>query len=324
MERIIVPDDYTAISLEVIRLDKVAGFDLYLMRPEGPVLYREKNVVFTLKNLRALLENSVRFLYFRNEDHSLFREYIEDNLESIVADKKVPREKKASIIYNISSQLAQEMLIEPDTAKVVRRASKVIDNFIAFTTQSRDVYKDIIKMLPTDYYTHTHSANVATYSLAIGQVLGLSLNSGLWDLTLGALLHDIGKARIPQELLYKETPLTADEFEIIKKHVEYGVEIAGNTNTVSKDSLLVIAQHHERLSGSGYPKGITDSHLFSRIVSVADTFDAVTTNRPYANGRTSFEAILLLRSRSDDFDQEIVKSLVHVMADKQSKIRAIV
>ena len=313
-------DGYTPVNLEVLRLDRVPGFDLYIIGAKGLVLYREKNVKFTLKNLQTLIENNVRYLYFKSTDQNRYYDYIEENLASIVEDKKVTPAKKASIIYDTSAHLAQQLINEPDSRKIVQKASKVMDTVVSFTTAGKNAYKDIIQMLPSDYYTHTHCANVATYCLALGQALGLTVNSGLWELTLGALLHDIGKSRVPNGILNKKGPLSRQEFEMVKQHVQWGVEIAGQTRSVPRESMPAIAQHHERISGKGYPFGIKDMHQFGKIVSVADTFDAITTNRPYAKARSSFEAILLLKAQTAEFDKNIINALIEVMAEKTARV----
>ena len=321
MGNITVFSGYTPVNLEVMRIDRVPGFDLYITGAKGLILYREKNIEFTLKNLKTLLENNISYLYFKNDDESQYFEYIEDNLVSIVEDKKVTSDKKASLIYDTSAHLAQQLINEPDSKNIIQRASKVMDTVVSFTSASKDAYKDIIQMLPSDYYTHTHCANVATYCLALGQVLGLTTRSGLWELTLGALLHDIGKTRVPREILNKKGTLTRQEFEIVKQHVQWGVEIAGETKVVPHECIPAIAQHHERLSGKGYPFGIKDLHQFGRIVALADTFDAVTTNRPYAKARSSFEAILLLKTETTEYDRNVINALIQVMAEKNAQVR---
>ena len=313
-------DGYAPVSLEVLRLDRVPGFDLYIIGSKGLVLYREKNVAFTLKNLKTLLENNVRYLYFKTTDEGKYFDYVEDNLASIVEDNNVPPPKKASLIYDSSAHLAQQLINDPVSRKVVQRASKVMDTVVSFTASGRDAYKDIIQMLPSDYYTHTHCANVATYCLALGQVLGMTVNSGLWELTLGALLHDIGKSRVPPEILNKKGPLSRQEFETVKQHVQWGVEIAGQTRSVPHASMPAIAQHHERISGKGYPYGIKEIHQFGKIVAVADSFDAMTTNRPYARARSSFEAILILKTQTTEFEKNIINALIEVMADTKVKV----
>ncbi len=317
----IMMEDFDPISLEIMRLDKVPGFDLYLMSAKGPVLYRERNIRFTRRNLNSLLENNVEFLYFKSEDKDCYYQYIEDNLDRIVDDDKVPRTNKASVVYKTSSYLASQMMVEPESGQLVKRAAKVMDSVITFASKDKLAYKDIIQILPCDYYTHTHCANVATYSLALGQLMGLTVASGLWELTLGALLHDIGKSRVPPEILNKKGRLTEEEFEIIKKHVEWGVEIAGKTSTVPKDAYHAIAQHHERLSGQGYPAGIKDLHQFGLIVAVADTFDAITTNRPYEKRRSSFEALSVIQAKKGEYDPGVITALIKVMAAKECRVK---
>ncbi len=314
-------EEFAPISLGIMRLEKVPGFDLYLMGEKGPVLYRERNVRFTRRNLTSLLENNVQYLYFKSEDTDNYYQYIENNLDRIVEDTKVPRTNKASLVYRTSSYLASQMMLQPESGQLVKRAAKVMDSVITFTSKDRMAYKDIIQILPCDYYTHSHCANVATYSLALGQLMGLTVASGLWELTLGALLHDIGKSRVPPEILNKKGRLTEEEFEIVKKHVEWGVEIAGKTAAVPENSYLAISQHHERLSGSGYPAGIKDLHQFGLIVAVADTFDAITTNRPYEKRRSSFEALSVIQANKGEYDPGVIKALIKVMAARECKVK---
>ncbi len=314
-------EDLAPISLEIMRLDKVPGFDLYIMGAKGPVLYRERNVRFTRRNLSSLLENNVQFLYFKRDDEDNYYQYIEDNLGRIVEDVEVPQTKKASVAYDASAHLAHQMMVEPESGQLVKRAAKVMDSIVTFASKDKMAYKDIIQILPRDYYVHTHCANVATYSLALGRLMGLTVSSGLWELTLGALLHDIGKSKVPPEILNKKARLTEEEFEIVKKHVEWGVEIASKAPAVPKESYPAISQHHERLRGKGYPAGITDLHLFGRIVAVADTFDAITTNRPYERRRSSFEALSVIQAMKGEYDQGVVIALIEVMAARECKLK---
>ena len=314
-------EEYAPISLEIMRLDKVPGFDLYIMGAKGPVLYRERNVRFTRRNLNSLLENSVRFLYFKTDDEDNYYQYIEGNLDRIVEDADVPRTKKASVAYDTSAHLARQMMVEPESDQLVKRAAKVMDSIVTFASRDKTAYKDIIQILPHDYHVHTHCANVATYSLALGQLMGLTVASGLWELTLGALLHDIGKSRVPREILNKKGRLTEEEFEIVKKHVEWGMEIASKTAAVPKDCHPAISQHHERLDGKGYPAGRMDLHRFGLIVAVTDTFDAITTNRPYEKRRSSFEALSVIQAKKGEFDRGVVMALINVMAAKECRLK---
>jgi len=310
---------FTPINPEILRLGKKPGFDLYMSDPNGPALYRQANMEFSREILHFLLEQDVEYLYFKNEEEREYFEYIESNLDNIMADINVPITRKALIVYNTSAYLARQLLISPETADLIRRASRVLDTIVTFTSHDPSTYKKLIDLLPQDYFTHTHSVNVATYSLALGSELGFNVNNGLLELTLGALLHDVGKSRVPQEILNKTGPLSSHEISILKKHVEWGDQIVRNTSSVPFRSYPAISQHHERLDGSGYPASISSPHIFGRIVAVADSFDAMTTNRPYGNAKSSFTAASILKARTNQYDPAVVDALVRVMADREAK-----
>jgi len=131
-----------------------------------------------------------------------------------------------------------------------------------------------------DPYTAGHVRRVVSYSVMLGEELGLGL-AELQDLWLAASLHDIGKIGVPDDILRKPAPLDANETEIMKRHTVFGAEIV--TALANVQVLLGVRSHHERLDGQGYPDGLTDPEipLGARIIAVADTFDAMTTSRPY-------------------------------------------
>jgi HD-GYP domain-containing protein (c-di-GMP phosphodiesterase class II) len=131
-----------------------------------------------------------------------------------------------------------------------------------------------------DPYTGGHVRRVVSYSVMLGNEMGLK-SEELRDLWLAATLHDIGKIGVPDRILGKPAPLDADEVEIMKLHTVLGAEIV--TPLANSQILLGVRSHHERLDGQGYPDGLTDPEipLGARIIAVADTFDAMTTSRPY-------------------------------------------
>ena len=139
-----------------------------------------------------------------------------------------------------------------------------------------------------DSYIFTHSVNVALYSIAVGMELKLPRNQ-LEDIGLGALMHDIGKVSVPQEILMKPGKLTDEEFSIIKIHAEEGFDLLRNSHTVPLLVAHCAFQHHERLDGSGYPRGISekDIHRYAKIIAVADVFDAVTSSTGLQKGDAS-------------------------------------
>lgn len=158
-----------------------------------------------------------------------------------------------------------------------------------------------------DSYTEEHTERVAKLSVLIGNEMGLD-EFELNALRKGALLHDIGKIAVPDSILRKEGELTEEELEIMKTHVIIGYRICKNMESL-KPSLPAILYHHERWDGKGYPEGLMKEEIpiFARIVAVADSFDAMTTKRPYRDAYPKEKALeLLLEGAGNQWDPKIV------------------
>lgn len=166
-----------------------------------------------------------------------------------------------------------------------------------------------------DDYTVTHSINVCILSLAFGRHLGLQ-TSDMQDLGLGALLHDIGKLKIPSDILNKPDVLSSEEFELVKQHTTFGREILLETKGIPAVSVDVAYCHHERLDGSGYPTGLKQEQIgiFSRIVGIVDCYDAFTTERVYKRGLSSLAATrLMYEGKGQFFDLKLVESFIQCL-----------
>jgi HD-GYP domain-containing protein (c-di-GMP phosphodiesterase class II) len=160
-----------------------------------------------------------------------------------------------------------------------------------------------------DPYTGNHTKRVMEYSMAIGKTLGLP-EDDMSRLQLSSVLHDIGKIGVRDSVLLKESALTNEEFDQIKKHAVYGEEIIARISQL-RTAIPGIRQHHEKYDGRGYPDGLKGDEIdiTARIIAVADSFDAMTTNRPYRQGlslETAFEE--LKKYSGSQFDPEIVEA----------------
>jgi putative nucleotidyltransferase with HDIG domain len=168
---------------------------------------------------------------------------------------------------------------------------------------------------PCDDYTVEHSADVAILMVAMAGVLAVHA-SELPVLALAGLMHDVGKQRVPEEILSKPGLLTGEEFAEIRKHPQHGFEILAACAGCPEAVRLVALQHHERLDSSGYPGRLNRDqlHPYSRIAAVADTFDAMTANRIYRDGCSPRTALLeLYRDRSRKLDLQAVEALVRLV-----------
>lgn len=153
-----------------------------------------------------------------------------------------------------------------------------------------------------DDLTYVHSMNVALISNVIGTWMNFNHND-LETLMIAGMLHDIGKLRVPPEIIQKPSKLTDSEYEIIKKHPEYGYEILSSKNLNPKVKLVAL-QHHERYDGKGYPYGLKGNEidLFSGIVAIADVYDAMTADRVYRKGICPFPVLEHLELQKELFE----------------------
>jgi diguanylate cyclase (GGDEF)-like protein/putative nucleotidyltransferase with HDIG domain len=168
--------------------------------------------------------------------------------------------------------------------------------------------------LSKDVYTYRHSKRVYQYAVDFSRQLDLN-ESERKTLVLGALVHDIGKIEIPRDILNKKGKLDPLEWDIMKKHVNWGKEII-STNKNLEELIPLVELHHERFDGNGYPYGLQGKTIpkLSRILSVVDSFDAMTTERPYQKTKTFAEAIVELRVCSGkQFDPQYVEPFIEMI-----------
>lgn len=164
-----------------------------------------------------------------------------------------------------------------------------------------------------DEYTHGHSIRVTLYSLALAKTLNLS-DDLLEEIETTGLLHDIGKIAIPEKILLKPGKLTDDEYEIIKKHPELGKRLVGGIGKLKLISNW-LKYHHERYDGQGYPEGLVGEQIpiSSRIIAIADTYDAMTSSRSYRRALSHQEAISEInRCSGTQFDPELARLFVSI------------
>lgn len=170
-----------------------------------------------------------------------------------------------------------------------------------------------------DKYTYRHIERVVVYCGIIADALKIN-DKDKKILKYGAYLHDIGKINIPEEILNKKMPLTKEEWDMLKQHPAYGVDIVSPVKSLV-DSIPIILHHHERYDGGGYPTGLAGEQIpyLARVLTVADCFDAMTSNRPYSIARSVEDAIgELIACSSTQFDPEIVEAFVGVLRDNNN------
>ncbi len=177
----------------------------------------------------------------------------------------------------------------------------------------KETYEGVLLILrqfiSKDKYTQNHSYRVSIYAVRIAEGMGMN-ESRIEDVRAAALLHDIGKIDISRELLYKASRLTKEEFEQVQTHVEKGVEILEPVGGTLGRVIPIILAHHDKFNGSGYhPTRGEDIPLEARIISVADVYDALTSDRPYRKAMSPMDAKeMIAKGAGTDFDPKVVSA----------------
>jgi HD-GYP domain-containing protein (c-di-GMP phosphodiesterase class II) len=199
----------------------------------------------------------------------------------------------------------------------LKTVQETVNNLIDEVLSNRDLLMNFSDIRSYDDYTFCHSVQVCVLSIITGLSMGLD-QLKLKELGAGALIHDIGKTRLDKELLNKPGQLTPEEYNEIKRHSEVGFEILRANREMSLLSAHIAFQHHERWDGQGYPRGLRgeEIHQYSRIVSVADVFDALVADRPYRKAFSTNQAISLMRRMSGtQFEPSVLEVLISNIAE---------
>ena len=197
---------------------------------------------------------------------------------------------------------SSDMNFAEETANVTGELMKALDN-------NNTIAVDVGTLKVSDEYTFKHSVDVATMSMVIAKKYGLD-EKAVRDVGIAGLLHDVGKIKIPKEILNKPSRLTEEEFELMKKHAQFGYDMLKEKNAFNNDILMGVLQHHEKLNGGGYPNGLRgdDIHLYAKIIAVADIYDSLVTKRPYKQGFSKRDAIEMIMAMTSELDIFVMQS----------------
>lgn len=315
-------DDYIPILVDTIRIDTTVGCDLYLQNHiDGKVnyiLYCSGSNAVKSDKIEELLRNNINRLFIRKKEQKKYLRYVESSLKHIINDGQINNKEKAQLIYNVAKNIMVDIFEDPRSGEQVERSKGWILNTVDFILKSKFALPNMMSMISYDYYTYTHSVNVAVLGLYFSKHLGFKYDE-MSVFGTGLLLHDIGKTQIESEIINKREKLDQKEFTRIKMHVELGVDILIEVGGIDSISFLPVMQHHEKCNGKGYPKGLKDSeiHKYGKIASIIDVYDALTTRRSYADARKPFLALKIMRDEMEgSFDAKFFREFVFFLGSR--------
>ena len=271
-----------------------------ILRDDGKVLLKA-GTKLTKGFIRKLRNFGIFFVYVQHHP-----------LGTITDDKKLNELKEEALktLPHIFNDLINHDEIN------LKNSLLVVGNLVDYIIETGVVNINLYEVKTYDNYTYIHSVDTCIMACFIGMSINLDKEE-LKELAVAAILHDIGKTKISNHIINKKTPLTDAEFIEIKKHPTYGEEILRASNSLSDCIITSVLQHHERIDGKGYPKGLTGNliHKFAKIISISDVYTAVSANRSYRDKFTPSDAYELILSGSGTmFDSEIVSNFRRTFA----------
>ena len=297
--------------------DTSTDFDLYIEVGDSLALYAAAPYKWSKAECDRLVQQGREKLYYGSADGDRVEAY-----RALTKLPPLPRESDPNIqivhLTGAASELTRVLFEHPLSPAALEKGRDIAKALVETVSSDPKCVQALGLLARHDDYTYFHSARVAAYALAIALKLSAEDQSHLQEITLGCLLHDIGKSRIDLAVLNKPDSLTVREWDLIRKHPEFGADMIADS-ALPFTSSEIILHHHERMDGTGYPHNLKADELLDevKIAAFADLFDALTTNRPYQQAMTRFKALDYIRHnlRKTVFD-ECFRAMVVILKDQ--------
>ncbi len=260
----------------------------------------------------------VRSVCVRNADVGFLLEAMQERARKLISNPATPVSEKAEVIKEMASMTVRVLFGATERDKEnTEVACDLAKNTIAMFLKEEGVLNNLSQVLVSSSTLYDHSINVCLMSMVLGRRLKLE-KSRLQNLGMGALLHDVGMARVSPEILNKTTDLTEEEREAIEQHPRLGHQLLSMAKNMPYDALNIVLNHHERMDGKGYPTGLSGTNIptLARLVRVVDVYDAMTSPRPYRGAMPPTEAaVTLLNEVGSNLDHEIAVEFIRMHSE---------
>lgn len=338
MQKIIkknINNSYIAFSVDSLQINTAVDFDCYIKRFNGYVIIIEQGTLITETLFEKIRHNEQLFVHEseanRHINYCKAQESIEaeemeksalnraiDNISTLPTQIQQCKKSqdKLQLVYKNVCDMGYLFFNAKTQVKLPLKALETfIDVTLKLVISTEGMLPAFLKMMPDKYHIEYHSVNVSVLSIFLGHAVGLQ-RSELQRLAMAGVLHDIGKLKIDNLILEKDGKLDPEEFEAVQEHSTISAEMASQNNISDKQILDAILHHHEKLDGTGYPKGLKRDEIpkMAQIIGICDAFDALTTDRTFRKKYSSFDALTLMRDEmSQHLNQDYIKKFIQLL-----------
>jgi len=320
------PDPFTAVDVELLDENATLECDLYRRIPGSDhVLFLSRQCPFAADLWVTVREAHIRHLYVMRQETIAFVPYVLSRLEHALADAHTPIEHRATVALQSASFLLEGMIdgTHPDTISGLR---DVVAATLDLAAEHYSALRAMMALTRQDRYARNHSLNVGVWGMSLAVMWGKTCEppraqqaaGWLASLVHGLFLHDIGKLRIPEEVLNYPGRYQPHHWAAMKQHPELGVKILEEAGFSDPVVLAVVLQHHERNDGSGYPQGLRSDRIAfeAKICTIADVFDALTNKRAYRDQSNTFGALgIMIDEMRQEFDPVLFEAFIRLFDD---------
>ena len=308
------------ISPLTLRSDAPLGADVFSWHAgdEHPILLVASDCTVPVDTLHKIHASPDLKLYIPKDDISQYQKYLRSHIAEWTKDESLPSQFRAAAMAEVVRDVLSIEFSRNDSFKLVNTTNRLGTHMAELVSNIKLSGMELTSILHHDYTTFTHSANVGFYCALLATNMGFS-EQDVAEIAAGGLVHDLGKLEIDERILNKPSKLDEFEFRAIKAHPLVGFRRLTASPEVTTRQLLMTYQHHERLDGKGYPVGIAGDEIdvVSRICSVADVFEALTSHRPYRTALSHSRALAIMQAEVDTaFDKEIFQCWFNTVRDR--------
>ena len=311
---------YRPLSLACISPAYFPDISLYVRNNGNYILYKNHDRKFTDADQHRLARTNTEFLYVRSGDMDVVTEYLEQNLDTLLARDDIDSGAKGTILYQTAANYVTDVFDEPDKTADVIRCRSLIRHLMKYVAGHEDALKALQAITSQNHYIFTHSVQVAALMMLVHDRLFDLNHDEMIDVGVGSLLHDVGLVFLSGELLDKPDALTAIEYHKVKQHAQKGYEYLHSAGTLGEVSLTIVRHHHEKYDGSGYPAGLKGDDIprSAQMAALCDTFCAMTTDRPKHSALAQTEALRIMEEETGStFSPEMFRRFKAIVAGKR-------